>query len=83
MSVYILRRYEGGGVRLFVGGITRIEIAVLGGHVIVGLSKKRNSTTWSGHVVQYPDGGVCPCSCMYVFVRRARANILFSSSMQL
>ena len=37
--VYILRRYEGGGVRLLVGRPTAIEIVVLGGRVIVGLSK--------------------------------------------
>ena len=37
--VYILRRHEGGGVRLLVGRPTAIEIVVLGGRVIVGLSK--------------------------------------------
>ena len=41
VSVYILCRYEGGGVRLIVGGPSGIEVVVLGGHVIVGLSKKR------------------------------------------
>ena len=40
MSVYILRRYEGGGVSLLVGGPTRKEIVVLGGHLIFGLRKK-------------------------------------------
>ena len=40
VSVYILRRYEGGGVWLFVRGPTGIEVVLLSGHVIVGLSKK-------------------------------------------
>ena len=40
VSVYIPRRYEGGGVWLFVGDPTGMEVAVMGGHVIVGLVKK-------------------------------------------
>ena len=39
VCVYIPRRYEGGRMRLLIGGITGIEVVVLGGHVIVGLSK--------------------------------------------
>ena len=38
VSVYILRRYEWGGVWLFVGGPTGMEVVLivaLGGHVIV------------------------------------------------
>ena len=41
MSVYILRRYELGGVCLFLRGPTGMEVVGLGGHVIVGLSKHR------------------------------------------
>ena len=40
VSVYILRRYEGAGVWLFVGGPTGIGVVARGSHVIVGLSKK-------------------------------------------
>ena len=40
VSVCIQRRYEGVGVWLFVGGPTGMEVVVLGGHVIVGLSKE-------------------------------------------
>ena len=51
VSVYILRRYEFGGVWLFVGGPTGMKVVVLGGHVIVGLSKQwiaqPGLATWS------------------------------------
>ena len=72
VSVYTQRRYEGGRVRLIVGGPTGIEIVVLEGHVIVGLSKKR-----------IPPPGLATSSrvemgvgdhvhvCMYKIVRRA------------
>ena len=37
VSHYILRRQERGGVWLFVGVTTGMEVVVLGGHVIVGV----------------------------------------------
>ena len=43
VSVYVLRRYEGGGVWLFAGGPIGLEVVVLGGQVIVGLSKKEKT----------------------------------------
>ena len=43
-----------------------MEVVVLGGHMIVGLRQKRNSTTRAGHVVPYRDGVGWPCPCMYV-----------------
>ena len=46
VSVYILRRCEGGGVWLFVGGPTGMEVVVMGGHVIDGLSKKVIAPPW-------------------------------------
>ena len=51
VSLYILRRHEGGGVWLFVGGPTGMEVVVRGGQVIVGLNRKRieppGLATWS------------------------------------
>ena len=51
VSVYILRRYEWGGVWLLVGSPTGMEVVVLGGHVIVGLCKQwvapPGLATWS------------------------------------
>ena len=48
VRVYILRRYDGGGVWLFVRGPAGIEVD---GHVVVGLSKKGIAppglATWS------------------------------------
>ena len=39
----MLRRYEWGGVWLFVGGPACMEVGGLGGHVIVELSKERRN----------------------------------------
>ena len=72
VSVYILRRYEWGGVWLFVGGPTGMEVVVLGGHVIVGLSEKwiapPGLATWSR--IEMVEGGHAHV-CMYVIVRWA------------
>ena len=38
VRVYILPRYEGGGEWLFFRDPTGMEVVVLGGYVIVGLS---------------------------------------------
>ena len=46
---------------MFVGDPTRMEVAGMGGNVIVELVKKWNSTTWARHVVPYQDGGGWPC----------------------
>ena len=40
VSVYVTRRYDGGGVWLFVRGPTGMEVVVMGGHMIDGLSKR-------------------------------------------
>ena len=48
-----------------------MEVVVLGGHVIVGLSEKWNSTTRVGYVAPFRDGDSWPCPCMYVIVRWA------------
>ena len=61
-----------------------MEVVVLGGHVIVELSKGGiHSTTRAGQVVpSREDGSGWPCSCMYVIVLWARARHVSGSSMQ-
>ena len=82
MSAYTLRRYEGGGVWLFFSDPTGMEVAVLGGHVIVGLMKKGIAppglATWSR--IEMVVGGhahVCMLSCAGL-----GGKIFFSRSMK-
>ena len=64
VSVFILRRYEGGGVWLFVRGPTGMEVVLRGGHMIVGLSKKGIAPpglgTWS-HIEMVVGGHANVC----------------------